>query len=188
MNGDYQVKGSHIVVARDWIDERLREGAFSMQAKLAGASWGEIILPGMWYPVEPLIKVLAWASPKVGRPVQEVAAEIAMGNARKDLTTIYRAFMRLASPVRLLRMTPMLWRNYVKFAEATVVQNDPGYYIGACTELPERFGDWAVGCWLGFLPVAIEMAGGKGVRAKLLDQVSELNGNLRLRVEIKYML
>jgi hypothetical protein len=173
-------------VARRWVDERLGEGAFTGQAKAIGAEWGGVILPGSWYDVAPLCEVLTWASGKANRSLQDVTAELATRNAREDLSTIYRVFLRLASPVRLLSMTPTLWRNYVKFGEGVAVRNTPGHYIGECTGVPERFFDWAVGCWFGFMPVAIEMAGGKGARARVIDRSLKPGGDCRFQIEIKY--
>src|SRR5262245_865851 len=128
MSEEYHVKGSHIAVANRWVDERLGDGAFSGKAQAIGAPWSRaVVLPGVWYDVEPLNELLAWASTRLGKPLRECAAEIAARNAKEDLTTIYRVFLRLAAPVRLLSQTPRLWRNYVRFADSTVIRNDPGH-------------------------------------------------------------
>lgn len=188
MVAEYKAKGSHLIAARQATDAQLGAGAFDRLCARAGATWGSVLLPGGWYEVAPLRAALAEVAGRQGRSVTDVAAGVARRNAETDLTTIYRVYVRTASPTRLLSFTPQLWRNYVQFAEARAVKNEPGEYVGECAGIPDDLIDWAEGAWLGFLPKAIEMVGATRVRGSIAGKWQDLPGPARnrLRIEIKY--
>jgi hypothetical protein len=120
-------------------------------------------------------------------PMQAVVAEITTLNAKKDLTTVYRAFMRVAGPHLLLRAVSAMWRNYVAFAEASVVRNDQGFFVGDCHGMPFPLMDWACGGVQGFLTTAIEMAGGHNCESRVSERGIEPNGELAwFRTEVRY--
>src|SRR5688500_12073651 len=97
---DFRVKGSHVLQARKFVDEKLGEGSYKT---LAGPSAPTgVILTNAWYDLEPMSKVVAQAASKLNRSVEEISTEISSRNAREDLPTIYKLFVKVASPVRLL--------------------------------------------------------------------------------------
>jgi len=180
-------KGSHMIAARDWVDGRLGPGTFAELSR--DAPWQGIFLPSGWYPVEPLVAVLEKVKPNVGLDIVEMMTEIAGLNAKNDLTTMYRIFLRIASPVRLLTQTKMLWSTYVRFGVASVKLNEKNHYIGECTGLPEHLLDWSCGGWLGFIPTAIEVAGGVNAKGKILGRWPEpgKRGSFRIECEVRYL-
>jgi hypothetical protein len=158
----YNVKGSHVVLARAWFEQNLGKGSLDRLANVDGKpAYPAVLLPGTWYDALPLARAFDAAAKDVRREVDEVVAEVARQNALQDLTTIYRVFLRVASPVRFLAFTPTLWRNYVQFADAKVVKNERGHYVGTCSAIPRDLYGWCAGGWRGFLPTAIELAGAK---------------------------
>ncbi len=160
----YKVKGTHIFQARKWIDEHLGEGSFFELARdlsSGGVDWPGPILAGSWYDVDPLQEVLAAASARTRKTVENIVTEIAVMNARNDLVSVYRAFLRVSGPHLTLGATHKLWSNYVAFGEARAVQNEFGTFVGECHGIPKKLIPWACGCWGGFIPTAIEISGGK---------------------------
>src|SRR5207237_469868 len=95
---EYKVKGSHVVMANHWVDQRLGPGTFKSLVAARGEPWNGLLLPVTWYEVDPLQQALNIVGQKLGRTLEELTMEIAGENARKDLTTIYRIFMRIAAP------------------------------------------------------------------------------------------
>jgi hypothetical protein len=184
---EYKVKGSHVVMANKWVDERLGPGTFKDLVAAHGDPWNGLLFPVTWYDVDPLQQALVVVGQKLGRSVEDLTMEIARENARKDLTTIYRIFMRIAAPQRVMSNTPKLWSTYVKFGEARAVTNEPGHYVGECEGIPRHFLEWTCGAWRGFVPTAIELAGGKDVQGKILGTWASGGGDLnRLQLEVNY--
>jgi len=181
-----ECKGSHVVAARDVIDQELGAGSFAARWHEAGGAWSPLVLPGAWYDANVLAKVIRGAAMQAGERPVALTARIARRNAEHDLTSIYRVFLRDASPQRLLALIPDLWRNYVAFADSRVIRNDPGYCVGHCIGVPSRLREWAEGIWLGFLPTAIQLAGGKNARGRTLG-ASAMDPSGRLyRMEFEY--
>jgi hypothetical protein len=182
----YATKGSHIAQALALVDRQLGPGAFLKLADRFGAdhSW-DTVLVNEWYDAMVLNQVLQVVSYQLKRSVEALTTDIARQNALQDLTSIYRMFMRIAEPVRLLRFTPQLWRNYVSFGDSSAHRNELGHYIGGTTGVPESLLEWVAGDWLGFIPTAIELAGGKIVSAQIVER--ERNGERsKVTCEIHY--
>jgi hypothetical protein len=184
----HKTKGSHVMQARSWIDKQLGPGSFDalVDSIVPGEIDAKILLPGSWYSVGPLIKVFQEAARRLNSTVHDVTREIARQNAFNDLTTLYRVFLRIAAPVRVMSFTPRLWSNYVAFGEAVAIRNDPGYYIGECTGVPMEYLEWSCGAWCGFVPAAIEVAGGASARPRILGTWRESDGSRRLQCEVRY--
>jgi hypothetical protein len=87
-----------------------------------------------------------------------------------------------------MSFTPQLWSNYVSFGDAVALKNEPTHYLGRCTGIPERLLDWSSGAWRGFVPTAIELAGGKNVRGAISRTWSEPGGLCGLECEVRYTL
>jgi hypothetical protein len=186
----YRVKGTHIQQTKLWIDDRLGSGTF---AKIVDTfsephrSWPGPILAGSWYDAEPLQDLLRAVAHRLGASVETIATEIAVQNAKRDLVSVYRAFLRVAGPHLTLAATPKLWANYVAFAGARAVTNVPGHYIGEGFDIPKDFVPWACGCWMGFIPTAIEISGGKKVVGKITNRRRQDDGDLwTLQLTVKY--
>src|ERR1700759_5137147 len=144
--GKYGVKGSHVAQAIVVVDQALGAGAFAKRARrIAGdASWDTLNVSA-WYDVFVLHRVLELVSAEVGRSVVELACDVGRNNALTALNGIYRMFLRVAQPVRMLYFTPQLWRNYVSFGDASAVRNEPGSFVAVVADVPEKLIDWVEG-------------------------------------------
>jgi hypothetical protein len=179
------VKGSHIMQAQEWIDARLGPNTFKELTRVGGDRWG-VVLPMAWYEVDLLNRVLGEASKRAGISVEDMTAEIARMNAEKDLTSIYRFFLRVAQPQRVLAYTPRLWRTYVSFGDAHAIKNERGHYIGRGDGLTAELVDWACGCWRGFIPATIEVSGGRHPKGRIVDRWRESGGSYSVQFEVTY--
>lgn len=186
--GEYRCKGSHVVQSRRWVNERLGEGTFESLVAPAGGVWQANLLVATWYDVGPLNNALRAVGKRIGESVEDITREITRQNALHDLRSIYRIFLSIAAPVRVMSFTPQLWSTYVKFGEATALRNDSGHYLGQCKGIPGDFLDWACGAWLGFVPTTIEVAGGRNIRARIVERAVDPPGSSLYTIlcEIKY--
>jgi len=184
--GAETVKGSHVAQAMRWVDERLGPNTFKEKATaIDGVRWG-LILPGSWYSVDVLLAVLRRTCTQVDVSVEDATTEIARLNAESDLTSMYRFFMRIAQPQRVLSFTPKLWRTYVSFGDSSALTNDKGHYVGQGEGFREDHVDWVCGCWRGFIPAAIELAGGTVERSTILKRWRMPNGRYAVQFEASY--
>ena len=169
---DYEVKGSHIAQARITVDEKLGPGTFALLARKFGgdARWESPTISD-WYDVFVLHRVLGVVARETASSVKVLATEVGRRNALADLQGIYRMFLRIAQPVRMLYFTPQLWRNYVRFGVASALQNELGTFAAVVQNVPEPLIDWVEGSSLGFIPTGIELAGGTILRAYISEIV-----------------
>lgn len=185
MTEDRLVKGSHVTQAERWVDDHLGKGTFKELTSSAGENW-QIILPMAWYDVNVLEAALEQVSSKLRVSVEDITTEVARANAEADLTSIYRVFLRIAQPQRVLSMTPRLWTTYVKFGSALPIENEQGRYIGQCDGLDERLLGWACGCWRGFIPTTINMAGGSVDSERIIRRWRQTDGRFSIQLEVLY--
>jgi len=179
------VKGSHVIQAQQWIDARLSPGTFKQSTSDGGDHW-QVVLPFGWYEIGVLQFALEQASTRIGISVEDITAEVAATNAEQDLPSIYRAFLRIAQPKRVLAFTPRLWSTYVSFGSATAVKNDPGHYIGQGDGFPESLVPWVAGCWRGFIPGTIAVAGGTVDRQRIVRTWQADDGSYSVQLEVHY--
>jgi hypothetical protein len=183
----YKTKGTHVLQARIWVDERLGAGMFNKLAAESGDAWPTVLLPASWYDVEPLVKLLTIVSARTRISLENITTEITARNARNDLTSVYRAFLRVAGPHLTMNATAKLWSTYVAFGEAKKIQNDPGFYLAECRGIPRHLLSWACGAWKGFVPTAIEVSGGKRCVSEIVFRRREPDSDLwMIQFSVKY--
>lgn len=164
----YAVKGTHVRTSQQWVDERLGEGTFESLSRKYDVAW-TTVLPSGWYDIYSLMRVMNHAVKEAHSTIFDAYVEISRKNASSDLTTIYRAFLRLAGPKGLLGASPTLWKNYVRFGTVEKVTNEPGLHIAIGRGLPSELVDWASAAWHGFIPTAAEIAGGKNAKLEVIE-------------------
>lgn len=186
----YTVKGTHVIATKAWVDQRCGTGFFERTWKSGSADYPTSILAASKHDVYAVNRVMCAAAKQLNMSVEEVATKIAESNARKDLNTVYQAFLKAARPQLMLNATPLLWRTYVSFGEAVKITNEQGHYVGEGRRLPEELLGWSRGCWLGFIPTAIELAGGR-IRSSSITlcrrhEDPAHQGHFRLQLEVHY--
>lgn len=171
----YGTKGTHVLKAREWIDGKLGPGSFERIVRgqeEVDASWNPIS-PVMWYSVPVLCQVLAVAGAEVGLSLQETSKAVAELNAQHDLRTLYKFFMSVLGPVKVMSQTSQMFRTYVNFGEVRVTRNVHGIFEGEAVGIPHRLTPWFNGITLGFLPQAIAAAGGRSPVAEILGGIRD---------------
>lgn len=167
-----QVKGMAMINFRSWLDGRLGDGWFTRTAKQHDPNWSERLLPGEWYAVSTSYYVYERAYEQLDGydSLESIMAVVAGEVALNDLNGILRAFLWVASPKMFLRTAPRIWDTYANFAIPTIVANDNGRFEAKVSEIPAEFISWVAAAWKGFLPPALELAGGKNPLATIRDR------------------
>ncbi len=156
-------KGTHIAKAKFVIDERLGKGTYQRLAEAAGgnASWVSPLAMN-WYSAPLLCEILTAAAAKMDTTLQQLTTDIATLNAKDDLKTIYRFFMTVIGPVKVLGRSPQMYATYINFGRSENSRNEAGVFEGIVADVPGHLVPWVMGATHGFLPAACAAAGGKG--------------------------
>ena len=99
-------------------------------------------------------------SDELGSPEMLETAEMYKFIADRSLSTVYKSFFRLTSPVFVIKNYPRLWDRFFTAGKVEVTKSDRDFAIVAFT-LPEIFLDWLPPACLGYSQKAVEMAGGQ---------------------------
>jgi hypothetical protein len=154
-------KGTHAVQIQKWVEARRGPGAFRrLLAKHTPAASFTIVIGG-WYDAGALLSVIEDVARAEDVSVEAAVEEIARANARDDLKTVYRTFMKMLAPRRVLQFLPRIWRQYFQFGSVEVTKNDSGLVELVTRDVTTRFVPWVRGGWRGFLPVTILASGGR---------------------------
>ena len=182
------VKGPAVMGGRDWLDARFGPGHFLKLAREQDPKFPERILPGDWYPVRPLVHALQRSVAQLDEfaDFESFVAMLAGESAKQDLRGIYRAFLWVASPRMFLRAAPTVWANYANFGVLSDIENDQGRFLVRIHDIPRDLVEWLAGAWKGFLPPAVELAGGKNPRATVLDRKPSGAGGWEIRYQLTY--
>lgn len=161
--GEPKTKGMAIINNRNWLDERLGEGWYTRTARAHDPDWPERVLPGEWYSVRNSFFVFARAFEQLEgyQGVEDLMSEATIEVALNDLNGILRAFLWVASPKMFLRTAPKIWATYANFSTIEILSNETGQFVAHISEIPQDVLGWVVSAWHGFLPPALELAGGK---------------------------
>ncbi len=123
------VKGSLILHGRDYVVET--RGAAAWQTILGALSaddraiYDGIVMASSWYPVAAWNRITEHV---VGEGGPQASAEMRRFSSfisERDLSTIYKVLLKLASPEMLLRRTHSLWSRYFDSGTFEVVREAP---------------------------------------------------------------
>ena len=178
------VKGTHVQVAQRCLDRMLGPDTFRTLTASGGPRW-KVIVPVAWYEVDVLHAANTKAAERLGISMHDLATELASENARTDLRGVYKFLVKVLSVRTILSQLPRLWRNYVHFGECVPISSEPGHYAAEGQGMFEEYLAWTSGCCRGFVTTAVEMAGARDVKAKIVP-LPPLGGRARFKLDLFY--
>ena len=126
-------------------------------------------LAGSWYDALPMAP-LSYAHARLeGAPLHRFARERGRMIAQHDVPGIYKALLRLFSPSTLISRLPRVATFYFSFGKATAEQLEPNRARTTLAQLPYSLSPLLAGIVEGFIAVALEQSGAKGVQVRTLD-------------------
>jgi len=184
-----KIKGFAVIKARDTLEAQLGEGWLTQTAREQDPAWPERLLPGEWYPLSTHYYAMERAHAALGTSpsLRAMVTELARDTAIEDLNGLLRAFLWVATPRMFLRTATRIWDTYANFTTVSEIDNAEDCYTVHIVEIPAEFVDWVAGCWLGFLPAALELVGAEEVKGEILDaKPSEGADTWELRFRMTY--
>lgn len=142
----------------------LKEALHRQTQGSADTFFEQPFLVGGWYDALPLIDLHQAAAGLLRRPALEVIKDLAKWQMPRQIHGIYRFFLKLSSPDRILENLPKTAKQYYDFIEVSVIKLGPKSYETRARGLPEPFTPgYMVASEVSIL-TALEIAGVKGVR------------------------
>ncbi|MDB5213619.1 MAG: hypothetical protein JWO86_1546 [Myxococcaceae bacterium] len=126
-------------------------------------------LGGSWYDALPMAPLSYAHARLAGAPLHRFTRERGRIIAQHDVPGIYKALLRLFSPSTLISRLPRVATFYFSFGKASAEQLEPNRARTTLAELPYSLAPMLAGVVEGFISVALEQSGAKGVQVRTLD-------------------
>ena len=169
----FRVKGHVYQKMKDDVATSLEGGVDELLVRVPMPEVREFFLQrflgGAWYDAMPM-GVLAHTHARLaGRPLHPFCRERGRTIATHDVPGIYKALLRLFSPRTLISRLPRVATFYFSFGKATAEQLAPNRARTSLSNLPYSLAPMLAGVVEGFISVALEQSGAKGVQVRTLD-------------------
>ncbi|MCP4899554.1 MAG: hypothetical protein GY906_21520 [bacterium] len=107
-----------------------------MKDQGCAASLKKRALPSGWYSFENYVDLLETIDRVCGKGDGSLFRGMASQVAQDDLSTIYRAFIRVASPAFVLKKASHIWRQYYDSGDLQVLKDQPGEVLLEVCDMP----------------------------------------------------
>jgi hypothetical protein len=126
-------------------------------------------LGGSWYDALPMAPLTYAHARLAGEPLHRFTRERGRITAEQDVPGIYKALLRLFSPATRISRLPRGATFYFSFGKAAAEQLEPTRARTTLSQLPYSLAPMLAGVLEGFIAVALEQSGAKGVQVRTLD-------------------
>ena len=138
-----EVKGISIKNCQDWVLASHSEADWeALVDALPEDSRKELtdysVFSGKWYPVTVFEDVNKYIIDRWGKGDHRIIFRIAREGAVRNLKSVYRIFMKVASPAYVLKKTAVMYRQFYNYGEMKVVQDTVGDVIIELHDVPDQ--------------------------------------------------
>ncbi len=183
-----QIKGTAFNNLKKFITHELGSDQYTRLASSCGIRNPNLIIPSSWYPFDQYHMLSIESSIAMGKTFRDFIIDSTLFLIVEDLNGVYRFFIRVATPRRVLEKLPSMSRTYVNFVEYKVLENKDGYHSAQLT-IPKEVRDWelysAEGGIRGILTVC-----NRSIKSWEIGDESEFTGTdgiiTRLVLEVTY--
>ncbi len=141
LNTKYVVKGTAFRNMKKFTDEKLGEGYFQNFMKIINPGFPTIITPSAWYPASDSLQMSVHAAKKMGVSLERYCLDQNEFNVRENLNGVYKFFLKVGGPERVLKSIPQMLKTYTNSALFEVMKNETGHFKGRAYT-PKEFGEW----------------------------------------------
>lgn len=171
----FRVKGHVYQKMKEDMEAGLEGGTERLLERIADESvrtfFRQQFFGGSWYDATPMGPVTHAHARLSGVPLHPFCRERGRIIATQDVPGIYKAILRLFSPETLISRLPRVATFYFSFGKATAEQLGEGRARTSLGGLPYSLAPMLAGVVEGFIAVALEQSGAKGVQVRTLDVV-----------------
>jgi hypothetical protein len=167
----FRAKGITYTEALHYYDGEIQGGRGALLGALqketqgrAGKFFEQPFVVGGWYDALPLIDLHRAAAGLLGRPYLEVLKDLARWQMPRQIHGVYRFFLKLSSPERVIENLPKTAKQYYDFIEVSVKKLGPKAYETRARGLPEEFAPGYMAATEVSILVALDIAGARGAQ------------------------
>ena len=169
----FRVKGHVYQKMKDNLEATVDGGVERLLERVEQPEIGEFLrqrfLGGSWYDATPLGPLAHTHARLVGIPLHPHCRERGRIVAAHDVPGIYKALLSLFSAETLISRLPRVATFYFSFGKAATEQRASGRARTSLGGLPYSLAPMLAGVVEGFISVALEQSGAKGVQVRTLD-------------------
>ena len=163
-----QSKGIVLVTFKHFVHKRFGEAGWNtLLEALSAADQTELKLAVTigWYDFFLRVRAVSTMDRVLGQGDGQLIRDWGHFGAESDLTTVQRAFLRLANPAYLIEKAGTYWRRFYDWGEWTVIRDNPCAATGTLAGSPVRDEIYCTEL-TAYLARMLELAGAKGVEVQ----------------------
>lgn len=150
------IKGTGTIGYKKSMDAISGSGYFDKKMKELNPNWDGFILSSSWYNALVLANVNYLAAKEKGENRKEFCIKLAEKNLENDMNGVYKFFIKLGGPEKVLSYFPQIASAYTNFQKETIITNKKGFFKGV-VELPSDIEEFMIysheGAFKGILKV-----------------------------------
>lgn len=132
----------------------------------------QIFLAGGWYDILPAARMSDAAARANGLPVEEHLQASALAAARRDVSGLYRAILKVMSPKLVAQGMIRISSRYFDFGALSIQSEESTRVLGLRTGVPAAIAHWYGTVSSAYLKCVLEQAGARDVRVEFTARAS----------------
>jgi hypothetical protein len=168
------VRGNVVLGYLRYCDDSIPGGRQAVLARVDNPAveqfFAQPFLVGGLYDVLPLVPLGQAMALVSGLPYRELLRRHATVQADRDISTVYRLMLKLASPQQVVRALPGTARRYFDFVSSVVREVRAGQWEVTIRGVPAPLAQVYKSATEAFIVRALELAGAKGLRHRWLSE------------------
>lgn len=135
------VKGTAVSNFKKYVSVKVDDDFFDKMLAETQLSKTKSILQSSWYDVEKYIQMQESTAKELNQSMRDFVIEFSRYLLEIDMNGVYRFFMRVNGPQRVLSRLPNIDKAYVDYAEFDTASNETSKYT-AITRIPSHLSGW----------------------------------------------
>ncbi|MEQ9402278.1 MAG: hypothetical protein RIM99_01725 [Cyclobacteriaceae bacterium] len=144
----YVAKGTAVRNLRTFVDKNIGVGVFDEKMEELEPNYNKLILSSGWYNAYYVKVLMEQVSGELGWTLRKLCLEFNEFSLKQDLNSLYKFFLKVGGPVRVLASAPQLVKTYTNSLTYEVSMNDKGLHQGL-VRAPEVFAEWNLNMFEG---------------------------------------
>ncbi|MEQ9402277.1 MAG: hypothetical protein RIM99_01720 [Cyclobacteriaceae bacterium] len=146
----YVAKGTGVRNMRMFVDQQTQIGVFDEKMKAIEPNYSKAILHSVWYNAYDIKVLTEQVSDELGWTLRKFCLEFNEFSLKQDLSGLYKFFLKVGEPARVLSSAPRLVKTYTNSLTYEISANEKGVHKGI-VRAPEVFAEWNLNMFEGFI-------------------------------------
>lgn len=165
----FRARGLLYQGARDFYETIVPGGAAAVRGMLdpeLGAFFAQMFTPSLLFDALPIVAISAGVARALKQPHYDLVRQNARWLAERDIRGVHRLLLGVLSPSTVAQRLPRAALRYFDFGKAEAAMVGDKTCDARQYEIPAYLAAWFVAAVEGFVPVALQKAGGKMPRVR----------------------